>query len=337
MSARTDLISIVIPVYNEEDNVERAYRAVLAVFEPMAGRYEFEILFTDNHSIDRTFEILRRLAAADPRVRALRFSRDFGYQKSILAGYLNARGDAAIQLDCDLQDPPDLIAEFLRLWKEGNQVVYGIRRSRQESRSVELGRKLFYRLINALSEDDLPIDAGDFRLVDRRVLDEIKRVDDATPYLRGMIAAMGFQQVGVPYDRVAREFGDSKFGLGKMTRLAIDGILNHSLVPLRLASLIGVTLAGLTIFGIIGFAVGRLALGQAWPAGFATTTVLILFSITLNALFLGIIGEYLGRIYAQVKRGPLVIVEEALNVSAHELDDPTAPAPARRPDQADRA
>jgi len=336
MSARTDLISIVIPVYNEEDNVERAYRAVLAVFEPMAGRYEFEIVFTDNHSIDRTFEILRRLAAADPRVRALRFSRDFGYQKSILAGYRNARGDAAIQLDCDLQDPPDLIAEFLRLWKEGNQVVYGIRRSRQENRSVELGRKLFYRLINALSEDDLPIDAGDFRLVDRRVLDEIKRVDDATPYLRGMIAAMGFQQAGVPYDRVAREFGASKFGLGTMTRLAIDGILNHSLVPLRFASLIGVMLAGLTIFGIIGFAVGRLAFGQAWPAGFATITVLILFSITLNALFLGIIGEYLGRIYAQVKRGPLVIVEEALNVSAQELDDPTAPAPARRPDQADQ-
>jgi dolichol-phosphate mannosyltransferase len=321
MSETKDVISILIPVYNEEDNIARAYKAVLAVFESLNDSYELDILFTDNNSTDRTFEILRQLAAADPRVRVIRFSRNFGYQKSVLTGYLNARGEAAIQLDCDLQDPVELIPEFLRLWKEGNAVVYGVRRSSQEAWPLNFVRKLFYRLINALSDDHLPLDAGEFRLVDRRVLDELRRVDDATPYLRGLIGAMGFRQVGVPYDRASRQFGYSKFNFGAMLRLAVDGLLNHSLVPLRLASFTGMILAGLTLLGIIVYSVGRFAFGQDWPPGFATTTVLILFSITLNALFLGIIGEYLGRIYIQVKRRPLVIVEDSLNTDTPSTKD----------------
>ncbi len=313
------LVSILIPVFNEEDNVDRAYRAVVEQFDKMADTYDLEILFTDNHSTDKTFSCLEAIAKRDHRVKVIRFSRNYGYQKSILIGYLNAQGDCAIQLDCDLQDPPELIPEMLRLWEEGNAVVYGLRRSRQEGWLINVTRRLFYRLIDALSETELPLDAGDFRLVDRCILKEMHLVDDGTPYLRGLISTMGFNQVSLPYDRAARAAGESKFNFTALAKLAIDGVVNHSLVPLRLASLSGIIIGALMLLGIGVFIVGRLFLGQAWPAGFATTTILLLFSITLNALFLGIIGEYLGRIYIQTKRKPVVIVERMENVTNIEM------------------
>tara|TARA_A100001037_G_scaffold195206_2_gene174767 strand:- start:4659 stop:5651 length:993 start_codon:yes stop_codon:yes gene_type:complete len=316
MTTNTKLISIVIPVYNEEANVDRAYAHVCNLFQPLSDRYGLEFVFTDNHSSDGTFQALQTIAARDPRVRVIRFSRNFGFQKSILAGLKHAKGQAAVQLDCDLQDPPELILKFLEHWEQGYAVVYGIRRSRPESWIVSLARKAFYRLINALSDDDLPLDAGDFRLLDRRVLDQLHEIHDATPYLRGLIASLGFRQVGVPYDRGAREFGESKFGLWSLIRLGMDGLVNHSLLPLRIATFVGLILSGVTIITICIYAFGRMVLGHEWPAGFATTTILILFSITLNALFLGIIGAYLGRIYAQVKHKPLVIVERTLNLES---------------------
>lgn len=309
MSERS-LITVLVPVYNEEDNVARAHAAVVRVFQDLASDYDVELLFTDNGSTDQTAVRLRAIAAADSRVRVIRFSRNFGYQKSILHGYRSARGDAAIQLDCDLQDPPELIPEFLRRWREGNQVVYGIRRRRPEEILIHAARRSFYRLIDALSEDHLPKDAGDFRLVDRRVLAELRRIDDATPYVRGLIASVGFTQVGVPYDRQVRAFGSSKFPLRELLRLALDGLVSHSLMPLRFASLAGLALAGVTALAIVGYFAGRFLFGQDWPAGFATTTILLLLSVTLNAVFLGIIGEYLARIYLQVRRRPLVIVAE---------------------------
>ena len=192
------LVSVVVPVFNEEENVARLHAAVTETMAPLGERYDWEFVFTDNHSSDRTFELLEGLAKQDPRVRAFRFSRNFGFQRSIWTGYALARGDAAVQLDCDLQDPPGLIPEFLRLWEQGYKVVYGIRRSRPEGWWINLYRKVFYRLIDFLSEDDLPKDAGDFRLVDRRVLDELRLIHDQQPYLRGSIAALGFRQIGVP-------------------------------------------------------------------------------------------------------------------------------------------
>jgi len=314
------LISIVVPVFNEEDNIVPLYDRVLKVMFSLADRYDYEFIFTDNHSTDMTFERLEQLARRDKRVRIYRFSRNFGFQRSIYTGYSKANGDVAIQLDCDLQDPPELITEFVRYWEEGYQVVYGVRRTRKESWLISRVRNVFYWLIDLLSEDNLPHNAGDFRLVDRRVLDELKRFDDHQPYLRGTIAAMGFKQIGIPYDRAERLSGKSKFSLGGLFKLATDGILNHSIIPLRISTFTGLTISLITFLGIIGYLIGKLFLGKEWPAGFATTTTLILLSLSLNALFLGIIGEYLGRIYQQVKKRPLTIIEHTFNVSEPEKE-----------------
>lgn len=319
------LISVVVPVLNERDNLAPLHERVSAVFAGLADRYELELVFTDNHSDDGTFDEIARLAAADPRIRAFRFSRNFGFQRSILEGYRRARGDAAIQLDADLQDPPELLPEFLARWEEGYAVVYGVRRSRPESWLMQVGRRAFYRIIDRLSEDPLPWDAGDFRLVDRRVLDVLARLDDAQPYLRGTIAALGFEQVGVEYDRDARSHGQSKFTLRSMLALSLDGILNHSTVPLRVATYIGLLTSATVVAGLGVFIVSRLVYGAEWPPGFATTTTLLLAGIALNALFLGVIGEYLGRIYKQVKRGPNTIVERVID--AHEAPIVCAPQP----------
>jgi polyisoprenyl-phosphate glycosyltransferase len=319
------LISVCVPVFNEEQNIEPLYRAVMLVMAQVSDRYDVELLFTDNRSTDRTFAKIEELAIRDHRVRGLRFSRNFGFQRSIFTAYMHARGQAAIQIDCDLQDPPALILEFLRKWEEGYHVVYGVRRSREEGWWINSFRSLFYRLINLLSEDELPLDAGDFRLVDRTVLEELRKTDDYQPYLRGTIAALGFEQVGIPYDRASRERGESKFSLTELCGLALDGILNHSIVPLRIATYLGLTISVLTLLGTIGYVIGRVVLGRDWPPGFATLIIAVLGSLSLNALFLGIIGEYLGRIYRQVKRRPLTIVEREIDFSVDQVHEPSLP------------
>lgn len=313
--SKKKLLSIVVPVFNEEKNIEPLHHAVQSVMSSLSDRYNFELIFTDNHSTDRTYEKLEHLCRQDQRIRVLRFSRNMGYQRSIYTGYIHAKGDAAIQLDGDLQDPPELIPELVRLWEAGHQVVYGVRRSRKEAWGLNFLRRAFYRLINFLSEDSLPLDAGDFRLIDRCVIEELKKLEDRQPYLRGAFAAMGFSQIGLPYDRLERRWGESKFSWGDMFGLAVDGILNHSVVPLRLATYLGLVVALLMVLGQVGYLVARLFFGQDWPAGFATLVLLILLSISLNALFLGIIGEYLGRIYKQVKGRPTTIIEREINPS----------------------
>jgi glycosyltransferase involved in cell wall biosynthesis len=303
------LISIVIPVFNEEDNIESLYGRLASVIDPLTANYDFEILFTDNHSTDSTFQRIGSLADDDDRIRCLRFSRNFGFQRSILTGYHAALGDAAIQLDADLQDPPELIPEFLSKWEEGFAVVYGVRQKRKEGWLATKGRRMFYRLINWMSADDLPHDAGDFRLVDRRILDALRGIEDYHPYLRGLIASFGFEQIGVPYDRDARTAGESKFSFGKLVGLATDGILLHSVVPLRIATAIAFAMSLLMLVGIGVYAFGRIVLDEPWPAGFATLAILTMTGIILNAVFLGVIGEYLGRIYQQIKKRPITLVE----------------------------
>ena len=313
MSERKPLISICIPVFNEEGNIEPLYEALVPIMQQVGDRYDFELLFTDNHSTDRTFEVLAALAHRDRRVRAIRFSRNFGFQRSIVTAYSSARGDAAVQIDCDLQDPPSLILDFLQKWEAGYRVVYGVRTARQEGWWMNATRKVFYRLIDSLSEDPLPLDAGDFRLVDRQVLKELLKFEDNQPYLRGTIGALGFEQIGIPYNRAERQHGESKFSFGQLIGLALDGILNHSVVPLRIATYLGLLISVATFLGTVGYGIGRLVFGKDWPPGFATIIILILGSLSLNALFLGVIGEYLGRIYRQVKRRPLTIIERELN------------------------
>jgi dolichol-phosphate mannosyltransferase len=303
------LVSIIVPVLNEEGNVERLYEAVTQVMVDLEVRYDYELIFTDNHSSDSTFAKIEQLAAKDPRVSGFRFSKNFGFQRSILTGYMKTSGDAVIQIDADLQDPPELIPEFIEKWEEGYDVVYGVRRSRQEGWLIALARRTFYKLIDLLSEDDLPRDAGDFRLVSRRIVELLGEVDDYHPYLRGLIASLGFEQLGIPYDRARRTSGESKFSIPRLIGLAVDGILVHSVIPLRIATFVGLAMSLVMMLGILGYGLSRLVFGVDWPAGFATTTVLLLLGITLNGLFLGIIGEYLGRLYQQAKKRPITIIE----------------------------
>jgi polyisoprenyl-phosphate glycosyltransferase len=315
-SSRLLRVSILIPVFNEEANVQRAYETVTSVFDDLPG-YELEIIFTDNHSTDRTFPILRQIALEDARVRVIRFSRNYGYQRSLLTGYKTASGDCSIQIDCDLQDPPEHIPQMLSLWRQGHQVVYGIRNTIEEGRLLTAVRRIFYRTIRAMSDDDLPLNAGEFRLVDRRILTELRKIDDTAPYLRGLISSMGFSQIGFEYDRRARIAGHSKFPFKAMLALAVDGVLNHSLVPLRLASFASLIVGAVTFIILFGYLIGKLVFGQDWPAGFATTTVLLLMSMTLNAMFFGIMGEYLGRVF-MASRGKLdPIIEVSINGEKH--------------------
>jgi polyisoprenyl-phosphate glycosyltransferase len=309
-------ISVVIPVYNEEDNIVNAYKAVSQLMGEYAQRYDYEIIFTDNHSEDNTFPLLQGISRDDKRVKVVRFSRNFGFQKSIYTGYLLTSGDAAIQLDCDLQDPPQLIHQFIKKWEEGYSVVYGVRKKRQESWFMNTTRKVFYRLISFLSTDKLPPDAGDFRLVDKKVIDELRKLYDYYPYIRGLIASFGFEQIGIPYDRLERKRGKSKFSLTDNIDLAIDGIVNHSIMPLRLATYSGFFVFVGACFMSLYFAVSKLFFGQDWPKGFATIILLLSFSLGLTTLLLGTIGEYVGRIYQQVKRRPIVIVDKIINLES---------------------
>lgn len=307
-------ISLIIPVYNEEDTVTNAYNKLKEVMLSLSNDYAHEMIFTDNHSEDKTFEILQGIAKKDPIVKVIRFSRNFGYQRSIYSGYMFASGDAAIQIDCDLQDPPGMIPDFIKKWEAGYDVVYGVRITRREHFAINWVRKAFYRLMKTISDDNLPLDAGDFRLVDRKVLNELKKIYDYNPYIRGLIASMGFNQFGIPYDRQPREKGLSKFRLRDLFNLSIDGIINHSMLPLRLATYVGLLVFLVALIFMFGYIVSKIFLTPTWPAGFATLVVLILFLISFNALFIGILGEYIARIFQQSKRMPITIIDKVINV-----------------------
>lgn len=312
MSGKKKLISIVIPAHNEESNVERTFARVLEQTDPLAERYDFEFVFIEDRSTDTTFAKLRVLAEQDKRLRVYRFSRNYGVQRSVHTGFVLARGDAAILLDCDLQDPPELIPQFLEQWELGYQVVYGVRRTRQEGWLINTSRHIFYWLINKLSPDELPVDAGDCRLIDRCVIKELGKIRDTNIYVRGRIASMGFEQIGVPYDRHARTHGKSSFTVFSLMGVALDGIISHSVIPLRLATFLGAAMVFAAFAGIVFFVIGRFAFGADWPVGFATLVVLLLMSMGLNSLFLGIIGEYLARMYSQLKILPEPIIETCI-------------------------
>lgn len=306
------LITISIPVLNEESNLDRLI-ARLSIFAATESRYRFEFLFTDNASTDGTFEKLIQLAETEPRIRVLRFSRNFGFQRSILMNYLSARGVAAIQVDADLQDPPELMSDFLRAWETGYKVVYGVRRRRPEFFAKRLMRMGYYRLVSWLSESDLPVDAGDFRLIDRCIIDELGHIKERTPYLRGLIASLGYPQKGIVYDRSARIAGESKFRLLQLVELGLDGIISQSTRPLRLITLFGVV----TSFGALGAAAFYLyifLMSQSnLPAGFTTLIIVGLVTLGLNAFFVGMIGEYVGRIFNNTRGLPIALIERQID------------------------
>jgi polyisoprenyl-phosphate glycosyltransferase len=308
------LISILIPVYNERKNVGLAVEAVKQQFAAMGGRYQFEIIFTDNHSEDGTDAELEALAASDYRIKVIRFARNFGFQRSVLTAYRYSKGAAAMQIDCDLQDPPELIPVFLERWEAGHDVVVGIRRKRQENWLLQAGRRAFYKLITAISDDNIVENAGDFRLVDRSVVDQLNRVNDNHPYTRGLVSSLAARQIGIEYDRRERKFEKSKFPLRRLTGFATNGIVSQSLVPLRLASFFGLTISFASFFIALYYIGAFLVAKNSWPPGFATLAILQLLTIGLNAVFIGIVGEYVGRIYDQIRVRPLTVVERTFNI-----------------------
>lgn len=321
MESKLPQITVIVPVYNESENIRTAYHRIRNVFADLSGRYRLELLFSDNHSTDSTFAETAALAVHDPDVKVIRLSRNYGFQRSVLTAYRHASGEAAIQIDCDLQDPPELIPEFLKLWEQGHDVVVGIRRGRRENRALRLARRVFYWLVRQISDEGLLEGAGDFRLVDRSVIERLRSVNDLHPYTRGLISALAARQTGIIYDRDERRFGTSKFPVARLFSIAVDGIVNHSLVPLRLATYIGVAVSVLAILCTLYCIVAYFVHGADWPRGFATLATLLMMSIGINAILIGIVGEYIGRIYDAVRGKPLSIIERTVNIVA---DTPNA-------------
>lgn len=315
----SQLISVIIPVFNEEENIERAYLAIVDEFKKFTD-LDYEIIFTDNASTDGSFDKLKYLASQDARVRVLSFVRNFGFQRSLLAGYRCAKGDAAIQIDCDLEDPPSVFSDFIQHWRRGHDVVIGLRSQRIEPRYMIFMRRLYYKLLNYISDTPHKVDAGDFRLVDRSILDQLHHINDYKPYVRGLISEIARNQKGIHYQRQKREFGDSKFPFRQLVKLATEGVYSSSTTPLRMANYFGISIAFLTVFLIIFYVIFHVFFNKSIPAGFTTTTILILFGISINALLLGIIGEYIGRIYHQLRIRPLVVVAKSLNIDQENIE-----------------
>lgn len=301
------LISIVVPCYNEEEVIQETTKRLFA-FCTNQPKYDFEIIFVDDGSTDRTFELLLQIARQEDCVRILSFARNFGHQIAVTAGIDSASGDAVVLIDADLQDPPEVIAEMITKWEQGYDVVYGTRRSRQGENAFKLlTARGFYRLLNRLSEVPIPMDTGDFRLMGRTVVDTLKDMPERQRFIRGMVSWVGFNQIALPYDRAERFAGTSKYPLRKMLSFAVDGILSFSVKPLQLAMAMGLFSAGLALVGIIYILYLRIAT-QTWVEGWTTLMVTMLFMGGVQLLSLGIIGEYIGRIYSEVKQRPLYII-----------------------------
>lgn len=307
---QTPVVSILAPVFNEEPVLPELYRRVQTVMD--ATPYSWELLLVNDGSRDRSAEVIRELHEQDSRVKGVSFSRNFGFQVAVSAGLDYARGRAVILADADLQDPPEVFPRMIEKWQEGYDVVYGVRSSREgESWFKVLTAKLFYRLIYRITDVEIPLDTGDFRLMDRRVVNAVRRMPERNRFLRGMVPWIGFRQTGIPYERRARYAGQSKFSsVRQMLPFAIDAITSFSYLPLQLATYMGFGLAAASLIAILVVIALRL-FGPSSPLlGQATTLVVVLFLGGVQLISLGIIGEYLGRIYDEVKGRPLYVIDE---------------------------
>jgi dolichol-phosphate mannosyltransferase len=314
------LLSVIVPCYNEQDVLRATHERLTSVLAGLS--LDYELLFVNDGSRDDTHLLLTELQLVDPHVRVLLLSRNFGHQIAVTAGLEEASGDAVVIIDADLQDPPEVIPQMVQLWRDGNDVVYGLRTDRKGESTFKLWTaKIFYRLINRLSETKMPFDAGDFRLLDRRVVDVINSMPERARFLRGMVSWTGFKQVSLPYERAARHAGTSKYPLKKMIHFAMDGIISFSLVPLKLAIWTGFVAIWIAVAGIIVAVVDRM-LDKHLTRGWASLFVAVLFMGGVQLVSLGIIGEYLGRIYTEVKRRPLYVVQERLGFSASDKTRP---------------
>jgi dolichol-phosphate mannosyltransferase len=301
--------TIIAPIYNESGNIPELYRRVKTVMDSTGESWEF--LMVDDGSKDNSAALIQDLAAHDARVRPVLFARNFGHQIAVTAGLDYSRGQAVVIIDSDLQDPPEVILDLIEKWREGYEVVYAVRTEREgESWFKLFTASLFYRMIYRITDVDIPMDAGDFRLLDRKVVNVLNQMREKHRFLRGMSAWVGFKQVGVPYRRAARFAGETKYPFKKMLRLALNAITGFSFFPLQVATYLGFICAGISIIAIPLVIIERLITGTEL-AGQATTLIAVLFLGGVQLICLGILGEYIGRLYDEAKGRPLYIVREA--------------------------
>lgn len=332
--SRQSRVSVAVPVYNEELVAPELLRRITSVLDSIPGG-PHEIVFVDDGSSDRTGELLENAAEQDPRVVVIRLSRNFGHQTALVAALDHVSGDVAVLMDGDLQDPPEAIPVLLDWHSRGYDVVYVRRVNRKESWWLRLCYYLFYRLIAALSSIQLPLDAGDFALMSRRVVEEMRRMPEHHRYLRGLRTWVGFRQVGVPIERSARQAGQTKYGALKLLKLASDGIFAFSIVPLRAAAILGIIAILLSSLFAVYSLFAKFVLHRA-PQGFTALIVVITFLSGINLFFLGIIGEYVGRVYEETKDRPHYVIRKMVGRSvagkaeASILDAVAGPMSSRR-------
>jgi polyisoprenyl-phosphate glycosyltransferase len=302
-------MSVVVPCYNEEAVIELTHSRLKSALDSL-GDIAYEIIYIDDGSRDQTAHFLREIARDDPSVKPVFLSRNFGHQIAVTAGLDHATGNCAVIIDADLQDPPELIGDMVSKWRDGFDVVYGQRTDRagESAFKIETARA-FYRGLNALSDVDIPLDVGDFRLIDRCVIDAIAQMPERDRFLRGMVAWVGFRQAALPYARAPRAAGESKYPLIKMIRFAVDGVLSFSLAPLRFVITIGAWIVVLALMGIVYALINRLFSDQ-WVSGWTMLFIAIMFMGGVQLLVLGVIGEYVGRIYMATKARPLYFVKK---------------------------
>jgi glycosyltransferase involved in cell wall biosynthesis len=308
-------LSLVLPIFNEEEVLPELHRRLQEFLGEL--RLDAEVVFVDDGSRDRSMDLLRAFAAADPRYRILSFARNFGHQAAITAGVDHARGEAVVVMDADLQDPPEVVLEMVARWRAGFDVVYGRRRSREgETWFKLLTARAFYRIFGAMIPIEIPLDTGDFRLMSRRVVVALRALRETHRFVRGLVAWVGFKQTALLYDRPGRLAGTTKYPISKMVRFALDGITSFSVLPLRISLYLGLSMSVASV-GITVWAVLAKFVFQRVVPGWTAIVVLVALVASAQFLMIGILGEYVGRIYEEVKRRPLYIVRDSVNLRHH--------------------
>ncbi len=312
----TPIVSVILPVYNERETLPALEARLVPVLRDCAGE-RYEVILVDDGSLDGSAQILDAFHARDPRFKVIHFSRNFGHQSALQAGLDVAAGAAVVLMDADMQDPPEVVRQLIDQWKLGYEVVYAIRRRRHEGKLKRSAYAVFYRTLRTIAEIDVPLDSGDFCLIDRRVVQALIALPERNRFLRGLRSWVGFRQIGVEYEREARYGGESKYTLSKLVRLALSGYIGFSAVPLRAAVWLGVSAAG------AGFLIAIWALtSKLWgvytPRGWLSTVAVILFIGGVQLLMLGVIGEYLSRVYDEVRQRPLYIVRSRIGFGSRE-------------------